>query len=85
MSKMDRVQLINEMRDVLRNIDGHNDAVIDACTEESLLSEDLGLNSIGMLYVMIVLEEKYGISFENCHMEDFKTLGQVMDFIEKES
>lgn len=82
---MDRTQIMEELKEMLRNIDGHDDKVIDACTEESNLKNDLGLNSIAMLYVIIVIEEKYDISFENCHMDDFKTMGQVIDFIEKES
>lgn len=81
---MDRNEMLVELRDVLRQIEGHDDKVIDACTEESSLKEELGLNSIGMLYVMIVLEEKFGISFESAHMDDFKILRDVMDFIEKE-
>lgn len=82
---MDRKVILDELKDALRKIEGHDDKVIDACTEESSLSTDLGLNSIGMLYIMIIIEEKYSISFENSKMGDFKTIGNVIDFIEKES
>lgn len=82
---MDRNQILSELKEMLRTIDGHDDKVIDAATEESSLKNDLGLNSIAMLYVIIVIEEKYDISFENCHMDDFKTMKQVIDFIEQES
>lgn len=82
---MDRSQILSELKEMLRTIDGHDDKVIDAATEESSLKNDLGLNSIAMLYVIIVIEEKYDISFENCHMDDFKTMKQVIDFIEQES
>lgn len=82
---MDRAEMLTQLKEVLRNIEGHNDAVIDAATEDTSLKNELGLNSIGMLYIMIVLEEKYEISFESAKMDDFKTLSDVMDFIEKES
>jgi len=82
---MDRNQILEELKGVLRTVEGHDDNVIDACTEDSSLKNDLGLNSIAMLYIIIVIEEKFDISFENCHMDDFKTMGQVIDFIEKES
>lgn len=82
---MDRSQIFSELKEILRSIDGHDDKVIDACTEESTLKNDLGLNSIAMLYIIIVIEEKYDISFENAHMDDFKTMKQVIDFIEQES
>ena len=82
---MDRSQILNELKEMLRTIEGHDDKVIDAATEEISLKNDLGLISIAMLYIIIVIEEKYDISFENSHMDDFKTMKQVIDFIEQES
>ena len=58
------------------------DAVIDAATESSSLKNELGLNSIGMLYIMITIEEKFDVSFENTNANDFQTVGDVIDFIE---
>ena len=36
-----------------------------------------------MLYTVIGIEEMFGIRFENVGMSDFKTLGDVVDYIEK--
>lgn len=82
---MDRNSILNELKEIMRQIDGHNDQVIDACSEESNLQNELGLNSIAMLYLVIVLQEKFDISFDNAKMDDFKVLGDVIDFIENES
>ena len=82
---MNRAQILKELKDILRQIEGHDDNVIDAATEETPLRTQLGLNSIGMLYIMIVIEEKFSVSFENATMDSFKRLGDVVDFIEKES
>lgn len=82
---MDRNELLAQMKEILRQIDGHNDSVIDACTEETDLRSGLGVNSIAMLYLMVVIQEKYDIDFENAKMEDFKKLGDVIDFIEREA
>ena len=80
---MNRKEIMSGLRDILRTIEGHDDKVIDAATEATNLKSELGLNSIGMLYVMITIEEKFEISFENSHIEDFKTVGNVIDYIEE--
>lgn len=80
---MNREEILNGLKDILRTIEGHDDNVIDAATEASNLKSDLGLNSIGMLYIMITIEEKFEISFADSHIEDFKTLGDVISYIEE--
>jgi len=81
---MERTEILEKLKLILRDIEGHDDKVIDKCSEEDSLQNDLGLNSIGMLYVMIRIEEEFEVSFENTHMDDFKTVGQVIDFIAEE-
>lgn len=78
---MDRNEVMEGLREILKTIEGHDDKVIDAATDSSNLKSDLGLNSIGMLYIMITIEEKFDISFEDSHIEDFKTVGDVVDYI----
>ena len=79
---MDREEIFSGLREILKTIEGHDDAVIDAATESSSLKNELGLNSIGMLYIMITIEEKLDVSFENTNANDFQTVGDVIDFIE---
>ena len=52
--------------------------------ESSNLVTDLGLNSVGVLYVVIAIEEFFGIEFENVGFGDFKTIGDVIDYIEQQ-
>ncbi len=47
-------------------------------TEDSNLRQDLGIDSIGMLYMAMALEEEFGIKFKN---EDFPGIATVMDVI----
>lgn len=53
------------------------------CTEESNLNTDLGLNSVGILYFVIAVEEFFSIVFDNVNFGDFKTVGDVIDYIER--
>lgn len=53
---------------------------LEGINEASDLRSDIGLNSIGMLYVAMIIEEKYGVQFSN---EDFPKLLKVSDVIAK--
>ena len=53
-------------------------------TLESDLFEDLGLNSIGILYVAMAIEEEFDMKFQNEDMLEIKTVGDVVKFIETE-
>jgi len=57
-------------------------ALADTITEQSKLRTDLGLESIQMLYLVIVIEEKFQIQIENIGINDFVTLSDVIDYIE---
>lgn len=46
------------------------------------LVSDIGLSSVGVLYVVIAIEEFFSIRFDNVGFADFKTVGDVVDYIE---
>ncbi len=56
---------------------------LDNITEDSDLVTDLGLSSVGVLYVVIAIEEFFNIRFDNIGFADFKTVGDVINYIEK--
>ncbi len=47
-------------------------------TPEASLREDLGINSIGLLYMAMAVEEEFGIKFNN---EDFAAIRTVADVV----
>ncbi len=46
------------------------------------LKEDVGINSIGLLYMALALEEEFGIKFKNEDLQHIITVQDVIDFIE---
>jgi acyl carrier protein len=52
-------------------------------TEESDLILDLGLSSVGVLYIVIAIEEFFNVRFDDVGFGDFKTVGDVITYIEK--
>ena len=51
--------------------------------ENSNLTTDLGLTSVGMLYMIISIEEFFNMRFDDVSFGDFQTVKEVVDYIEK--
>ena len=49
-----------------------------AITPEASLRDDIGINSIGLLYMAMAVEEEFGIKFKN---EDFASIRTVNDVV----
>lgn len=75
-----RQEIKNQLAEIYSLITSNDPDNLD---ENSDLRTDLGLSSIGMLYLIIAIEQKFNITFENLSMGDFETLKDVIDFIEK--
>ena len=54
----------------------------EAITLQANLFEDIGINSVGMLYMALALEEEFGIKFTNDDFPNIKTVKDVVDLIE---
>ncbi len=56
---------------------------LTAVTADANLREDLGINSIGILYMALAIEEEFGIKFVNEDFAGIQTVQNVVDLIEK--
>lgn len=54
---------------------------IQAATDESRLMEDIGMDSFGMIEVVMTAEEVLGITVANQEMNDIRTLGHLKAFL----
>lgn len=52
-------------------------------TMESSLTEDLNIDSIGMIDLIMELEDEYGIEFDEDEADNIKTIADVIDYINK--
>ena len=62
---------------VNRNVDASK------ITMDSKIVEDLGVNSIGLVYLAVAVEEEFGIDMTNVSLESFNTVGDVIKNIQK--
>ena len=82
---MNRNEIAEKLREIILFALPNKKEAIDKCTEDSNLRTDIGLNSVGLLYIVIALEEVFGVSFENLSFDNFNTVKDVIDYIEKAS
>ena len=54
---------------------------VDKINENSKIVEDLGVNSIGLVYLAVAVEEEFEVDMANASLESFKTVQDVIDYI----
>lgn len=79
---MTRQEILENLKEILMDADERGSELVDKVSEQSRLTEDLGLSSVNMLYVIIATEEVFDIRFDDVGVNEFQTVGDVMDYIE---
>ena len=79
---LSKEEIIVKLKDILLVADGGNAEKIGAADENTRLSEDLGLNSVNVLYLVIAIEEVFNIRFDDdTGVDTFKTVGDAANYI----
>ena len=71
--------MLEEVTKVLRDQLKLGDAEIRA---DSRIKEDLGADSLDILQLLMTIEETYGIRIPDESLADFKTVGDVAQYLE---
>lgn len=80
--QLTRLEIFEKLQEIMLTIDDYDKEVIENSTEDTKLIDDLGLTSVGMLYLVIILEETFNIRFEGLTIDSIDTIGKVIDYIE---
>lgn len=75
---------MNTMERLIRVFNAVFEDTVDtaAVTESASLREDIGINSIGLLYMAMAVEEEFGVKFKNEDFAGIQTVGDVIACIE---
>ena len=57
----------------------------EGITAESRIMEDLGADSLNILMLLMTIEEDFGIKVPDEELAVFKTVGDVVSYLEKQS
>lgn len=73
---------IERLRTIIKRIFG-SDLDLVSFGPNARLKEDLGMNSISMLYVAIAIEQEYGVEFNNDDLSSLITVQDVLNRIQE--
>ena len=73
--------MIEKLTQIICEYTGNNDIAI---TENTVLIADLGLNSLDLVNLAVKVEDEFDIEIPDRAIKDFKTVGDVIAFIEKQ-
>ena len=73
--------MIEKLTKIICEHTGNNDITI---TEDTVLIADLGLNSLDLVNLACIVEDEFDIEIPDRAIKDFKTVGDVIFFIEKQ-
>ena len=79
---MDREKIREELIRILVSADESKREAAENATDDTDLITGLGLNSIGMLYMVISIEASFMIRFDDVGMADMRTFGDVIDYVD---
>ena len=58
------------------------DANVDEMTMDTRIAEDLGAASLDVVEMLMSVEDEFGIEIPDDAIEDLKTIGNVVEYIE---
>ena len=79
---MNRAGILEKLKDIFKIV-VNNGVDIASVTETANIGLDLGVNSIGLLYMAIAIEKEFGVDMADVAPSTFKTVADVIDYIEK--
>ena len=78
---MSREEIFKKLQELIKLANSSNVEQIESFTEDSDLRTDLGLTSIGVLYLAISIEQTFDIVFTDTAFDDFTKVKDVVDYI----
>lgn len=73
--------MLEKLTQIIHENTGNNELVIN---EDTILLADLGLNSLDLLNLVCTVEDEFDIEIPDRAVWQFKTVGDVMKFIEEQ-
>lgn len=76
-----RKEILEKLKSILLDMNPNDAAKTENIGEDDKLLTGLGIDSVSMLYMVIAVEETFGIEFDTD--KPFVTVGEVIDYIER--
>ena len=76
-----RKEILEKLKSILVDMNPNDASKTENIGEDDKLLTGLGIDAVSMLYMVIAVEETFGIEFDTD--KPFVTVGEVIDYIER--
>ena len=80
---MDRNEIMEKLKEIVVSADESLAPKMGGVTEETRILEDLGINSVGMLFIAVMIEETFGIQLNNVYVGSLVRMSDVITMVEE--
>lgn len=78
---MTELEILEKLKEIFHLII-NRDADLTNITKETEIVNDLGVSSIGLIYLMVAIEEMFAIDLSDVTFNTFVTIDDVVQYIE---
>ena len=75
-------EILQKLKDIFRTALPDKADIMENVNLDSDLRTQVGLNSIGMICMVIMIEETFSVQFDDVGFNDFVTVRDVVDYIQ---
>ena len=77
---MTELEILEELKKIFVLVVNRG-ADVDKVTLDAKIVSDLGVSSVGLIYLMVAIEEQFGIDMSDATFNSFETVGDVVQYI----
>ena len=78
-------EILEKLKEIFRTALPDRADIMESVTLDSDLRTQVGLNTIGMICMVIMIEETFSVQFDDVGFNDFVTVRDVVDYIRSRS
>ena len=77
---MTKLEILDELKKIFTLVVNRN-MDVSTIKMESKIVNDLGISSVGLIYLMVAIEETFSIDMSDVTFNSFETVGDVVKYI----
>ncbi len=71
--------MLEKITEIIREYTANKELTL---TEDTMILTDIGINSFDLVQIVCIVEETFGVSVPDSDIEKFKTVGDLINYIE---
>lgn len=79
---MTELEILEKLKEIFVLVVNRN-ADLSKTTMEDNIVTDLGVSSVGVIYLVVAIEEMFGIDMGDVTLNSFQTIGDVVKYIKE--